>query len=216
MEKACTVWEEVLIDQKEESTSTDMPLGTAIHNIEITLGKGGQLARAAGAVAKLIAKEGKSSYFVVESRIIVYEVISFVMFSVRAKFMNFNQEQDEEDLTCPLCKTGIERVNHLFLSCNFTQVLWRHSSWPLDIAVFADKPIKDWIATILSPHETDAIPQDQASDFLLFAALAFDSIWFARKRAVHCGESTQAMTLVNSTHRTFLEHKAAWTGSVSM
>nr|YP_009559864.1 ribosomal protein L2 [Alnus cremastogyne]AVN97965.1 ribosomal protein L2 [Alnus rubra]AVN97995.1 ribosomal protein L2 [Alnus rubra]AZV03498.1 ribosomal protein L2 [Alnus cremastogyne] len=52
---------EVLIDQKEESTSTDIPLGTAIHNIEITLGKGGQLARAAGAVAKLIAKEGKSA-----------------------------------------------------------------------------------------------------------------------------------------------------------
>nr|YP_010474718.1 ribosomal protein L2 [Corydalis petrophila]UVH69005.1 ribosomal protein L2 [Corydalis petrophila] len=40
---------------------TDMPLGTAIHNIEITLGKGGQLARAAGTVAKLIAKEGKSA-----------------------------------------------------------------------------------------------------------------------------------------------------------
>ncbi|CAH1421222.1 unnamed protein product [Lactuca virosa] len=38
-----------------------MPLGTDIHNIEITLGKGGQLARAAGAVAKLIAKEGKSA-----------------------------------------------------------------------------------------------------------------------------------------------------------
>ncbi|GLU24520.1 hypothetical protein SLE2022_405050 [Rubroshorea leprosula] len=61
LEEACTVWEGVLIDQKEESTSTDMPLGTAIHNIEITLGKGGQLARAAGAVAKLIAKEGKSA-----------------------------------------------------------------------------------------------------------------------------------------------------------
>nr|YP_010240806.1 ribosomal protein L2 [Strobilanthes tonkinensis]QTG40115.1 ribosomal protein L2 [Strobilanthes tonkinensis] len=53
----------VLIDQKEESTSTDMPLGTAIHNIEITLGKGGQLVRAAGAVAKLIAKEGELSTF---------------------------------------------------------------------------------------------------------------------------------------------------------
>ncbi|KAL6557707.1 60S ribosomal protein L2A [Orobanche minor] len=57
--EACTVWEGVLIDQKEKSTSTNMPLGTAIHNIEITLGKGGQLVRAAGAVAKLIAKEGK-------------------------------------------------------------------------------------------------------------------------------------------------------------
>nr|YP_010286836.1 ribosomal protein L2 [Hydrocharis dubia]UKT60892.1 ribosomal protein L2 [Hydrocharis dubia] len=42
-------------------TLTDMPLGTAIHNIEITVGKGGQLARAGGAVAKLIAKEGKSA-----------------------------------------------------------------------------------------------------------------------------------------------------------
>nr|YP_009160619.1 ribosomal protein L2 [Sciaphila densiflora]AKR17949.1 ribosomal protein L2 [Sciaphila densiflora] len=41
--------------------STNMPLGTPLHNIEITFGKGGQLARAAGAVAKLIAKEGKSA-----------------------------------------------------------------------------------------------------------------------------------------------------------
>ncbi|KAJ8429226.1 hypothetical protein Cgig2_009382 [Carnegiea gigantea] len=40
---------------------TNMPLGIAIHNIEMTLGKGGQLARAAGTVAKLIAKEGKSA-----------------------------------------------------------------------------------------------------------------------------------------------------------
>jgi len=34
-----------------------MPLGTAIHNIEITPGRGGQLVRTAGTVAKLIAKE---------------------------------------------------------------------------------------------------------------------------------------------------------------
>nr|YP_010004133.1 ribosomal protein L2 [Myurella julacea]QNR01254.1 ribosomal protein L2 [Myurella julacea] len=38
---------------------TNMPLGTAIHNIEIKPGKGGQLVRTAGAVAKLIAKEGQ-------------------------------------------------------------------------------------------------------------------------------------------------------------
>jgi ribosomal protein L2 len=61
LEEACTVWEGVWIDKKEESTSTDIPLGTALHNIEFTHGKGGQLARAAGAVAKLIAKEGKSA-----------------------------------------------------------------------------------------------------------------------------------------------------------
>lgn len=35
-----------------------MPLGTHIHNIELKLGKGGQLVRAAGGYAQLMAKEG--------------------------------------------------------------------------------------------------------------------------------------------------------------
>lgn len=37
----------------------DIPLGTTIHNLEITPGKGGQLVRSAGNVAQLVAKEGK-------------------------------------------------------------------------------------------------------------------------------------------------------------
>jgi len=38
---------------------TNMPLGTILHNIELLPEKGGKLVRAAGTVAKLIAKEGK-------------------------------------------------------------------------------------------------------------------------------------------------------------
>nr|YP_009258490.1 ribosomal protein L2 [Netrium digitus]ANI25519.1 ribosomal protein L2 [Netrium digitus] len=38
---------------------TNMPLGTLIHNVELQPGKGGQVARAAGSVAQIIAKEGK-------------------------------------------------------------------------------------------------------------------------------------------------------------
>lgn len=37
----------------------NIPLGTQIHNIELTPGKGGQLARAGGCEAQLIAKENK-------------------------------------------------------------------------------------------------------------------------------------------------------------
>ncbi|NLC76751.1 MAG: 50S ribosomal protein L2 [Clostridia bacterium] len=37
----------------------DIPVGTIIHNIELKPGKGGQLARSAGASAQLMAKEGK-------------------------------------------------------------------------------------------------------------------------------------------------------------
>jgi large subunit ribosomal protein L2 len=36
-----------------------MPLGIEIHNVELSPGSGGQLARAAGTVAQLIAKQGK-------------------------------------------------------------------------------------------------------------------------------------------------------------
>lgn len=36
----------------------NIPVGTTIHNIELKIGKGGQLARSAGAAAQLMAKEG--------------------------------------------------------------------------------------------------------------------------------------------------------------
>jgi large subunit ribosomal protein L2 len=35
-----------------------IPLGSTVHNVELTLGKGGQIARAAGSYAQIIAKEG--------------------------------------------------------------------------------------------------------------------------------------------------------------
>lgn len=37
----------------------DIPVGTVIHNVELTPGKGGQLARSAGTEIQLMAKEGK-------------------------------------------------------------------------------------------------------------------------------------------------------------
>jgi large subunit ribosomal protein L2 len=37
----------------------EMPLGTAVHNIELKVGKGGQLCRSAGMSAQVVAKEGE-------------------------------------------------------------------------------------------------------------------------------------------------------------
>ncbi|EEG77800.1 50S ribosomal protein L2 [Dethiobacter alkaliphilus] len=39
-----------------------IPVGTLIHNIELKVGKGGQLVRSAGAAAQLMAKEGKYAH----------------------------------------------------------------------------------------------------------------------------------------------------------
>ena len=37
---------------------SQIPLGTLVHNIELTIGKGGQMARSAGSFAQVMAKEG--------------------------------------------------------------------------------------------------------------------------------------------------------------
>jgi len=39
----------------------NIPLGTVVHNVELTPGKGGQLARAAGTGAQVVAKEGDTA-----------------------------------------------------------------------------------------------------------------------------------------------------------
>jgi len=39
-----------------------VPLGTMIHNVELKKGKGGQIARGAGAVAQVVAKEGDHAH----------------------------------------------------------------------------------------------------------------------------------------------------------
>src|SRR5690606_8487102 len=36
----------------------EMPLGTAVHNVELKIGKGGQMIRSAGSSAQVVAKEG--------------------------------------------------------------------------------------------------------------------------------------------------------------
>ena len=37
----------------------EMPLGTAVHNVELKIGKGGQICRSAGMSAQVMAKEGE-------------------------------------------------------------------------------------------------------------------------------------------------------------
>lgn len=40
----------------------DIPVGTIVHNVELQPGKGGQLARSAGTMAQIMAKEGKYAH----------------------------------------------------------------------------------------------------------------------------------------------------------
>lgn len=66
--KDLQVGHEVLTGEKVPVTAgncmplKNIPLGTNIHNIELSIGKGGQLVRSAGAAAVLMAREGKYAH----------------------------------------------------------------------------------------------------------------------------------------------------------
>ncbi|NER37886.1 MAG: 50S ribosomal protein L2 [Oscillatoria sp. SIO1A7] len=51
--------QEAAIEVGNAMPLSKMPLGTSVHNVELVPGKGGQIVRAAGASAQLMAKEGK-------------------------------------------------------------------------------------------------------------------------------------------------------------
>jgi large subunit ribosomal protein L2 len=50
--------EEVPIEVGNAMPLKNVPLGTTVHNVELTAGRGGQMVRAAGASAQVVAKEG--------------------------------------------------------------------------------------------------------------------------------------------------------------
>lgn len=70
-----------------------MPIGTIVHNIEMTPGKGGQIARSAGTYAQLVAREGKYAVLRLpssEMRMILSACIATVGTIGNSTHMNIN------------------------------------------------------------------------------------------------------------------------------
>ena len=68
----------------------NIPVGTVIHNVELKPGKGGQLARSAGASAQLLGKEGK--YAIVR---LVSGEVRMILLTCRATIGAVGNEQHE-------------------------------------------------------------------------------------------------------------------------
>ncbi|GLT66710.1 hypothetical protein SLA2020_390630 [Shorea laevis] len=79
------------------------------------------------------------------------------------------------DLLCPLCKTDIDSISHLFFKCSFARIAWRNSFWPLDSLAWATFDMADWIKGLLSPSILSAFPQGTptSSKFLLQFCVTF-------------------------------------------
>lgn len=79
----------------------NMPLGIEVHNIELQPGKGGQLVRAAGGVAQLVAKEGKLATLRLPS--------GQVRFVSQKCWASIGQVGNIENINIPIGKAGRNR-----------------------------------------------------------------------------------------------------------
>jgi hypothetical protein len=103
----------------------------------------------------------------------------------------------------------VDSLYHLFFICSIARIVWRHSFWSLDMTVLPVADMRDWIQIILNPSTIGILTSD-IHLFQIFAAVACDSIWFARNKAHHDNIIPNALDLSATINRIVLEHHSAW------
>jgi hypothetical protein len=114
------------------------------------------------------------------------------------------------DSFCPLCKSEVDSLHHLFFRCIFARVAWRQSFWPLDSQSWSSLSLPNWIKGIILPHLTFGIPKTETHLFQIFATVLCDLLWYSRNKAVHEGIIPNILQLADTIKKIALAHSAAW------
>ncbi|KAB1205959.1 hypothetical protein CJ030_MR7G016939 [Morella rubra] len=129
---------------------------------------------------------------------------------VRGK-MGFLRTNSEDVLNhCLIYNIETESVEHLFLQCKISQILWQHGPWPLNIEVYAQLNIEDWFHIILNPKQSLGLPDSQYQNFILFVALLLDGVWFLRNKVVHNEGNPEPTIRIHDLQRRCAEHTFTW------
>ena len=88
------------------------------------------------------------------------------------------------NISCPIYGEEVETVEHVFIRCPITIQAWANSIWPLNMDVFKDINIDQWIKIIINRREMLKIQGKEAKEFTLFAAVLCDQIWRNRNQTV--------------------------------
>lgn len=129
---------------------------------------------------------------------------------VRGK-MGFLRTNSEDVLNhCLIYNIETESVEHLFLQCKISQILWQHGTWPLNIEVYAQLNIEDWFHIILNPKQSLGLPDSQYQNFILFVALLLDGVWFLRNKVVHNEGNPEPTIRIHDLQRRCAEHTFTW------
>lgn len=104
---------------------------------------------------------------------------------------------------CSFCHAQVEHMNHLFLECIISRIIWREAPWPIMIDRFANLPITSWLSVILDPSVI-AIPLTDHHYFQLYAVTAIDLVWFETNQIVHGCPPLSFSQLIARIHQTTL------------
>nr|XP_023888299.1 uncharacterized protein LOC112000408 [Quercus suber] len=114
------------------------------------------------------------------------------------------------NISCPVCGEEVETVEHIFIRCPITVQAWANSVWPLNMVVFKDMNIDQWIKIIINSTEMLKIQGKEAKEFTLFVAVLCDQIWKNRNQTVWGNQPIDSIKLSLQINKVFIQHKQAW------
>ena len=114
------------------------------------------------------------------------------------------------NISCPVYGEEVETVEHVFIRCPITIQAWANLIWPLNMDVFKDINIDQWIKIIINRREMLKIQGKEAKEFTLFAAVLCDQIWRNRNQTVWGSQPVDLIKLSIQINKVFIQHKQAW------
>lgn len=86
------------------------------------------------------------------------------------------------DLTCFLCKSGCESLNHLLFDCPVAKLCWLQSPWQIRIDHFAEAGYIKWFQLLLDDGDQLPMADSERNKLLHYAVLVFEQMWMTRNR----------------------------------
>ncbi|XP_048135797.1 uncharacterized protein LOC115734410 isoform X2 [Rhodamnia argentea] len=111
---------------------------------------------------------------------------------------------------CPFCHQVRESLEHLLLSCQFTQAAWLNSAWPLHISALENTRLADWIRIVVNPSNVLGINGNEAKKFLAYVVMFVVHLWGLRNWLAASGEEGQPLVFARALNVNYGRFLQVW------
>uniref|UniRef100_A0A2N9EZP9 Reverse transcriptase domain-containing protein n=1 Tax=Fagus sylvatica TaxID=28930 RepID=A0A2N9EZP9_FAGSY len=113
---------------------------------------------------------------------------------------------------CPLCKTEVEMVPHLFFQCCATKMFWFGSCWGLRVDLLLVLSDFDVVKLVVNPPIVSGVPSVTKQTLLQAAcqfALTLEAIWRFRNQVVHQSDLENPLVALKALDYRIMEYVQA-------